>query len=83
MAIIFHHHAIQRMEERGASEAEVQASIENGMVYPAEFGRWKCSLTFPFGSYWRGRFFKKKLIEAYWVEEGEDIIVVTVVVKYF
>lgn len=83
MAILIHPHALQRMQERGASEEEIQKAIESGRVLPAKFGRKIYRMMFPHGDYWRGQFFKHKQLEVYGVDEGEDIIVVTVVVKYF
>jgi len=83
VAIIIHPHALQRMEERGASREEVRRTIEAGRVSPARFGRQKYGMTFSFGNYWRAQLYEHKHIEAYCVVDGEDIIVVTVVVKYF
>jgi hypothetical protein len=83
MAILIHPHALQRMEERGASKDEILLAIENGQMLPAKFGRRTYKKTFSYGNYWRGEFFKYKHIEVYCVGEGEDIIVVTVMVKYF
>ena len=80
---IIHPHALQRMEERGASREEVRRTIEAGRVFPARFGRQKYGMTFSFGNYWRAQLYEHKHIEAYCVVDGEDIIVVTVVVKYF
>jgi len=71
------------MEERGASEEEIQRAIENGHARPAKFGRRIYGMTFPYGDYWREQFYEYKHIEVYGVDEGEDIIVVTIVVKYF
>ena len=83
MAILIHPHALQRMEERGASEEEIQRAIERGRVLPAKFGRKIYGMTFLYGDYWREQFYEHKQLEVYGVDEGEDIIVVTVVVKYF
>jgi Domain of unknown function (DUF4258) len=33
-----HPHARERMEERGATEAEVRATVEQGERFPAKFG---------------------------------------------
>jgi hypothetical protein len=73
----------KRMKERGTSKEEIQRAIENGRVLPAKFGRRTYGMTFPYGDYWRKQFYEHKHIEVYGVDEGEDIIVVTVVVKYF
>jgi len=83
VAIIIHPHALQRMEERGASREEVRRTIEAGRVSQARFGRQRYGMTFSFGNYWRAQLYEHKHIEAYCVVDGEDIIVVTVVVKYF
>jgi hypothetical protein len=39
MPIKFHPHALERMEERNATEDEVIATIEEGEQFPAKFGR--------------------------------------------
>jgi hypothetical protein len=39
MEIVIHPHAKERMEERGATEAEVRATIAEGEKFPAKFGR--------------------------------------------
>jgi hypothetical protein len=83
MAIIIHPHAVQRMEERGATREDVLRTIEMGRISSARFGRRRYGRTFPFSDYWRGQFYEHKHVEVYCVDEGEDIIVVTVVVKYF
>lgn len=83
MAIIIHPHAFQRMEERGASRTEVLKTIEMGRTSPAKSGRKRYGMIFSFGDYWRGQLYGHKHIEVLCVDEGEDIIVITVVVKYF
>ena len=71
------------MEERGATEAEVRRSVEQGRLTPARFGRARYSLTFRYQDRWQGTFYERKLVEVYCIDEGSDRIVVTVVVKYF
>ena len=71
------------MEERGANTAEVLKTVETGRQSEAKFGRMKYGLTFACADTWRGRYYLHKHIDAYCVLEGADIIVVTVVVKYF
>jgi hypothetical protein len=70
------------MEERGASREEVRWTIETGRVSQARFGRQRYEKTFSFGNSWRAQLYEHKHIEAYCVIDGDDIIVVTVVVKY-
>jgi len=73
--------ALQR--ERGATEDEVRATVEQGEQFPARFGRTGFRRNFPFDSEWRGRYYRIKQVEAYAVREGADWLVVTVVTRYF
>jgi hypothetical protein len=70
------------LAERGATEAEVIATVEGGERFPAKFGRTGFRRNFPFGGAWRGRAFATKQVEAYAVEE-QGWLVITVIVKYY
>jgi len=83
MAIRFHPHAQERMRERGATESEVRATIEQGEQFPAKFKRSGFRRNFSFDSEWRGKYYKTKQIEAYAIQEGIDWIVITVITRYF
>lgn len=83
MAVRFHPHARERMEERGATEGEVEAAVAQGERLPAKFGRTGFRRNFPFDSQWRGRYYSSKQVEAYAVREGADWLVVTVITRYF
>ena len=48
-------HAARRLLERGATEAEVVATVENGERFPAKHGRTGFRRNFPFAGLWRGR----------------------------
>lgn len=39
MNVRLHPHARSRLIERGATEAEVIATVESGTTFPAQFGR--------------------------------------------
>ncbi len=82
MKIHFHPHAISRMAERGATEAEVIATVRGGERFPAKFGRSGFRRNFPFGGQWRGKNYNVKQIEAYAVSDDEWLII-TVIVKYY
>ena len=56
--------------ERGATEAEVVASIEAGERFPARFGRTGFRRNFAFGAFWRRRRYSTKQIEAFAVQEN-------------
>lgn len=78
-----HPHARARLAERGATEAEVFATIEQGERCPAKFGRIGFRRNFPFGGMWRGSRYSSKQVEAYAVEHAGTWLVITVLVKYF
>jgi hypothetical protein len=73
------------MVERGATEAEVFATIERGERFPAKYGRTGFRRNFPFEGLWQTRHYANKQVEAFAVaEDAEDQwLVISVVVKYF
>lgn len=83
MAVRFHPHARQRMAERGATEAEVRATVESGERFPANFGRTGFRRNFRFNRVWRGKLYASKQVEAYAMLEGADWLVITVITRYF
>ncbi len=78
-----HPHAQERMKERGATEKEVRATIENGEQFPVKFGRTGFRRNFTYDSTWQGRQYKTKQVEVYAVEENEVWVVITVITRYF
>lgn len=83
MAVQLHPHARERMEERGATEAEVITTVEHGESFPAKFGRTGFRRNFPFDQTRRSRHYATKQIEVYAVQEGTDWLVITVITRYF
>lgn len=83
MAVRFHPHATERMAERGATQAEAAATVEQGERFPARFGRIGFRRNFAFESQWRGRYFRTKQIEVYAVEEDANWLIITVITRYF
>ena len=83
MSIRLHPHAVDRLAERGATEAEVVAAVEDGESFPAKFGRTGFRRNFPFNQEWRGRRFTTKQIEAYAAQEDDNWLVITFVTRYF
>ena len=83
MTVRLHPHARERLAERGATEAEVIATVEHGERFPVKFGRLGFRRNWPFAGTWRGRKYATKQVEAYAVEENGAWLVITVVVKYF
>ena len=83
MSVRLHPHARERMLQRGASEAEVVATVAGGETFPAKYGRFGFRRNFPFQAQWRGKAYAMKQVEAYAVREDQDWLVITVVVKFF
>jgi hypothetical protein len=83
MAVRFHPHAQERIQERGATEAEAAATVEYGERFPAKFGRTGFRRNFPFQADWHGRQYSTKQVEVYAVQEGSDWLVITVITRYF
>ena len=83
MRIQLHPHAKGRMIERGATEAEVVATVERGERFPAKLGRTGFRRNFHFESMWQQRRYANKQVEAFAVEEADGWLVLTVVVRYF
>ena len=83
MNIRLHPHALDRLEERGATEEEVIATVEAGETFSAKYGRTGFRRNFPCLRPWRGHTYQSKQIEAYAVREEDDWLVITFVAKYF
>ncbi len=71
------------MHERGVEEKEVVETVKNGESLIAKFNRKGFRRNFIFEGLWRDKSFNVKQVEVITVEENDDIIVVTVIAKYF
>ena len=83
MDVRLHPHAVARLAERGATEAEAVETVREGERFPAKFDRTGFRRNFRFGGAWRGRAFATKQVEVYAVEESGAWLVITVIVKYY
>jgi hypothetical protein len=83
MAVRFHPHALERLVERGTTEAEAVATIQTGEQFPAKFGRTGFRKAFRFDSISEGRFYRTKEVEIFSIREGQDWLVITVVTRYY
>lgn len=72
-----------RMKERDASSKEALLTIESGEKFTAKFNRVGYRRNFSFCKIWKGKYYNTKQVEAYTVLEGDDLIIETVIVKYF
>jgi len=83
MKIIFHPHAIERISLRGALKAEVANTVRNGERFQTKFGRCGFRKNHSGKYHWRSKIYNTKQIEAICVEESNNLIIITVIVRYF
>jgi hypothetical protein len=83
MAVRLHPHARERMIQRGATEKNVVDTVIKGERFEAKFGRSGFRRNFVFEKQWRNRYYKNKQVEVYAVREGNDWLVISVIVRYF
>jgi len=76
-------HARSQLSRRGASEEEVIEAIQTSFWQPAELGRLECRKDFPYGREWNGKLYETKQVRPIFVEEDDEIVVVTVYSYYF
>jgi hypothetical protein len=76
-------HARQQLSFRGTTEAEVADAIRTAPWHPAENGRLECRKELLFDGLWNGRHYATKQVRSIFVEEPNEIVVVTVYVYYF
>ena len=73
MNIKFIEYAEIRMKERGTSSKEALLTIESGEKFTAKFNRVGYKRNFSFGKTWKGKYYNTKQLEAYTVQEGDDL----------
>jgi len=76
-------HALSYVARRGFTVAEVEQTIRAGSWEKAELGRLQCRRDFPFDAEWNGRRYATKQVRPIFVEEENEIVVVTVYTYYY
>ncbi len=82
MNVRLHPHARTRLDERGATEAEVIETVLKGERFPAKYGRTGFRRNFHFDNVWRELHYSTKQVEAFGIEE-DGWLVITVIVRYY
>jgi hypothetical protein len=62
--------------------AEVEDTIRDSRWEPAELGRMECRKAFTYNREWNGEVYAKKEVRPIFVEEPDEIVVVTVYTYY-
>ena len=78
-----HPHALERMQERGATKEEVIVAVRRGEKFRAKYGRTGFRHNYAYGRQWRGRRYSNKQVEVYTVKEAKNWLAISVMVKYF
>lgn len=76
-------HAIEQCVERGTNESEINEAIARGIKEPAKRGRTLYRANLQFNGTWQGRSYRIKQVAPVIIEEGEEIVVITVYTFYF
>jgi len=76
-------HALQQAGFRGATQAEVVETIRTQPWTAAQRGRLECRKAFVFNADWNGKMYSTKQVRSVFVDEADEIVVVTVYVYYF
>lgn len=76
-------HAVQYQAPRGFTGAEAEEAIRTMPWLPAERDRLEVRKDFPFAAAWNGRFFQTKQVRPIFMEEADEIVVITVYTYYF
>jgi hypothetical protein len=82
MAIFINPHALERAAKRGTHEEEIIEVWLSGLTVSAKYGRKGKAKIFDFKAERLEQFYEQKRVEIFYIEEGDDIIIITVYVFY-
>jgi len=75
-------HTLERAEEPGTNEAEIEDVINTGFPIPARYDRMAKAKIYDFGQERHGRWYEQKRVEAIYTIERDAVTTVTVYVFY-
>lgn len=76
-------HARGYLERRGFTESEVEETIRTGTWEPVRGGRVEASKDFAYALLWNGKPYATKRVRPIFVDEPEEIVVITVYTYFF
>ena len=76
-------HAKEQLLRRGTTEEEVVETIWHNPWKLVRNGRIECRKDFHYGKEWNGRHYKTKQVRPIFIEEKNEVVVITVYVYYF
>lgn len=75
-------HTLERAEERGTNEKEIEEVIETGFGIPAKYGRIGKAKVYDFKQKRHSIYYEQKRVEVFYMIEEGKIVTVTVYVFY-
>jgi hypothetical protein len=75
-------HTLERAQERGTNEAEIEEVILTGFSIPAKYSRIGKAKVYDFKQNRHNKYYEQKRVEVFYLIEGDKIITVTVYVFY-
>jgi hypothetical protein len=75
-------HTLERAEERGTNEEEIEDVIDSGVSIPAKYGRIGKAKVYDFKQKRHGNYYQQKRVEVIYIVERDVIATVTVYVFY-
>ena len=76
-------HAREQARFRGTTEAEMASAVTDGVRAPALRGRIEARKTFAYDAEWNGKHYDLKQVRPVFVDEPNEIVVITVYTYYF
>jgi len=76
-------HAQEQARHRGATPGEIALTIEQSAWNEAQMERKQAERVFDFSGTWNDRSYRYKKVRPVFVEESDEIVVVTVYTYYF
>ena len=81
--IRFSGHAQGQMLRRGVLAKEVETTIRTMPWQATQRNRLECRCDFPYNGEWNGKFYQIKQVRPIFVDEADEIVIVTVYSYYF
>jgi hypothetical protein len=76
-------HAAEQLVPRGATKEEVVDAISSSEWQPAELGRLECMKEYTYEAMWNKKYYRIKQVKPVFVEEENEIVVITVYTYYY
>ena len=76
-------HAKAHLTRRGTTEGELVETVRHSQWKPARSGRLECRKDFYYGKDWNGRRYDTKQVRPIFIEEKNEVVVITIYVYYF